>query len=71
MMDFTTTSSERFKSRIENYRQRDLPAWMHHAWWVLHNCVAHPMIGICPVEVAFRFHDYTSRKINLQEEADD
>lgn len=33
-------------------------------WWLVHNCVAHPLIGILPFSMFFRFHDWTSRKIN-------
>lgn len=36
----------------------------HHFWWFVHNCIAHPMIGVCPHEKTFAFHDYTSDKIN-------
>lgn len=40
----------------------------HHFWWLVHNCIAHPMIGFAPIKSTFRFHDYTSDKINLKNE---
>lgn len=43
---------------------RDLPRVKHFVWWLIHNCVAHPIIGVAPVKVAFDFHDWTSRKLN-------
>lgn len=39
---------------------------VHGFWWFVHNCVAHPMIGLCPIKSFFEFHDYTSNKINLK-----
>lgn len=36
----------------------------HRLWWLIHNCVAHPLIGILPYKPFFDFHDYTSAKIN-------
>lgn len=38
----------------------------HYFWWFVHNCIAHPMIGVIPIKTTFRFHDYTSDKINLK-----
>src|SRR5690348_2106646 len=30
----------------------------HHFWWFVHNCIAHPMIGLLPIKKTFSFHDY-------------
>lgn len=57
-------SQQRFKARIEEFKKKALPVAVHHAWWVVHNCVAHPLIGLFPSKPTFDFHDYTSRKIN-------
>jgi len=38
-----------------------LPTLRYRAWWVLHNVVAHPLIGILPCHETFEFHDWTSR----------
>ena len=68
-----TTSEDRFYQRISRFASRSTPVWMHHFWWMTHNCVAHPIIGVVPLvserggDLAFRFHDFTSRKINLEE----
>lgn len=43
---------------------RSLPRVKHFVWWLIHNCVAHPVIGVAPVKPAFDFHDWTSRKLN-------
>lgn len=43
---------------------KELPRVKHYIWWLIHNCVAHPAIGLVPVKVAFDFHDWTSRKLN-------
>lgn len=33
------------------------------AWWVVHNCLAHPAIGFFPKSWAFKFHDWTAEKM--------
>jgi len=43
---------------------RRLPLAQHYAWWLVHNLVAHPAIGIAPIKTTFAFHDWTSRKLN-------
>lgn len=59
-----TTSQERFHQRVEKYRAKDAPLFLHHWWWFVHNVVAHPLIGVAPSKPTFQFHDFTSRKIN-------
>jgi hypothetical protein len=36
----------------------------HAFFWWLHNTVAHPLIGVFPFRFAFKFHDWTSRKLH-------
>ena len=57
-------SEERFHERIKVYDARRTPRVSHHFWWFVHNCVAHPLIGMAPLKFAFDFHDWTSKKIN-------
>ena len=39
--------------------------WAAHTfWWVIHNVVAHPLIGVLPLRPAFKFHDWTSYKMH-------
>jgi len=42
------------------------PGLRHHALWLLHNCVAHPLLalGAQPSEHAISFHELTSRWLN-------
>lgn len=47
-----------------NINPKNLPRVQHHFWWLLHNLVAHPAIGLVPVKATFDFHDWTSRKLN-------
>lgn len=60
------TSAGRFKLRIqEHFVDKGKSVWLHHFWWVVHNAVAHPLIAVLPVAMwTFKFHDYTSDKIN-------
>ena len=38
----------------------------HVLWWLLHNCVAHPMLGMVPGAPTVRFHDWSSDRLNLR-----
>jgi hypothetical protein len=40
----------------------------HQAWWVVHNCVAHPLLGVAPTKPALWFHDWTARYLNRYRE---
>lgn len=59
MFDFSdeTGSQERFIRREQDHRRTDLPIIRHRMWWLVHNLIAHPLIGILPVQFAFNFHD--------------
>lgn len=52
-------SQERYQRR-----QKIVPWSKHTVWWFVHNCIAHPLIGILPVRTAFRFHDWTSLRMH-------
>lgn len=52
-------SQERY---IERRKKRP---WVAHTfWWVVHNAVAHVLIGFLPLKPFFTFHDYTSRRLH-------
>jgi hypothetical protein len=34
-----------------------------HAWWLLHNLVAHALLAVTPTRRVVAFHDWTSRKL--------
>ena len=59
-----TGAEQRFESRVSIFKKEDKPVYKHHFWWFVHNCIAHPMIGIYPCKKTFDFHDWTSKKIN-------
>lgn len=59
-----TGSEERFEKRVEEFKKESKPVYKHHGWWFVHNCIAHPFIGILPCKASFDFHDWTSKKIN-------
>ena len=58
-------SEERYHERLEKHDDTYGSRRRHHFWWILHNCLAHFLIGIFPIKIFFQFHDYTARKINL------
>lgn len=61
----STGSADRFPIRVENFRKKRkvLPVLQHGFWWFIHNCITHPLIGICPIKPLFQFHDWTSVKL--------
>lgn len=59
-----TGAEQRFEGRVAVFQKENKPVYKHHFWWFVHNCVAHPMIGIWPSKKTFDFHDWTSKKIN-------
>ena len=34
-------------------------------YWIMHNCISHPLIGLFPVKLFFDFHDETAKKMNV------
>ncbi len=62
----TSTSVARYDHRVERWRMetRFLPGARHHAWWLLHNVVSHPLLGISTGNFALWLHDWTSQHLN-------
>lgn len=67
-----STAGERFDVRLHAFRRRcrvrhlRFPALRHHFWWVLHNVIVHPLIGLFPSKLAVRAHTVTSDGLNLR-----
>ena len=59
----------RYTARIEKFEKdgRPMPRLRHHALWLLHNCVAHPLLAVTGKNVqplAVEFHELTSQWLN-------
>ncbi len=37
------------------------PEMKTYLWGLLHNCIAHPLMGAIPCRWTFAFHDWSSR----------
>jgi hypothetical protein len=61
--DGSETRHEERKATFEKVYER-FPQARYYFWWVIHNCISHPLIGVLPVRRAFSFHDFTSRKMH-------
>ena len=61
-------SEGRYPARQEKFvdKNKKAPYAQHRAWWMIHNCVAHLMIGVWPCHTTFKFHDWTSQKLNAE-----
>ncbi len=35
----------------------------HAGWWLFHNLVAHPLIGMLPIQATFDLHDWSAEKM--------
>jgi hypothetical protein len=59
-------SEERFHDRKRLFKKafNDLPLTRYYFWWLIHNCISHPLIGILPIKPLFDFHDWTSSKMH-------
>lgn len=59
-------SEGRYFQRIEKFRARGdrFPRLKHYCWWVLHNIGAHGLLAVYPCRWTFRFHDWTSIRLN-------
>ena len=56
-------SEQRFHRIIEKLKNKNNGVYKYRFWWIVHNCLAHFMIGIFPCKFSFKFRDYTSKKI--------
>jgi hypothetical protein len=59
-------SEGRYAARIEKFKVQGkrFPRLQHYAWWFVHNIFAHGWLAIWPCRKSFRFHDWTSIKLN-------
>lgn len=44
-----------------------MPLFRHHLWWLLHNCISHPLLGVFPTKGMVWFHDWTSQHLNCRD----
>lgn len=61
-------SAGRYEARIKKFEATGsrYPRIVHYFWWVLHNVGAHGFLAVAPCKYAFRFHDWSSKKLNAQ-----
>jgi len=62
-------SYSRYEHRKEKWKYvsgKKFPLLRYRFWWMTHNLIAHNLIGVFPFQVFFKFHDYTSNKLNLK-----
>ena len=64
------TSKERYVKRVQRFvddadDEEKYPKLTHHLLWLIHNCIAHPMLGLFPGYYTVQFHNLTSNWLNL------
>lgn len=57
---------ERYWFRVSRWRKSGVsfPEARHRFWWLLHNLVAHVLLGVLPCSATVWFHDWTSKELN-------
>lgn len=63
------SAAARYQQRTEKFRARfgDAGPALHRLAWLVHNCVAHPAIGLAPSLMTRALHDRTADVLNLAE----
>ena len=61
-----STSDNRYAHRLAIWKMSGVsfPGLRHHGWWLLHNLVAHPLLGVLTGPWFVWFHDWTSQHLN-------
>ena len=64
--DGSSPCERRYRHRIVKFIQdgRPLPKVRHLGYWLLHNCVAHPLLGLFPGWKTTQVHELTSLWLN-------
>jgi len=60
-------AKKRYDDRLQLFVSRGghVPRLRHHLLWMLHNCVAHPLLTV-PTHTAVEFHELTSQWLNAK-----
>lgn len=61
-----SSSAERFAHRLKLFKRdrRAFPRTRHFFYWLVHNLIAHPLLGLFPSKLTVRFHSVTSNWLN-------
>ncbi len=61
-------SEVRYHYRRNKWKEKKklFPLSRHNFWWVIHNCISHPLLGVNPSDKTIWFHDWTSKKLNIK-----
>lgn len=47
------------------YKVNFCPILRYRIWWIIHNCIIHPILGFLPIKPIVFAHDWTSMRLNL------
>jgi hypothetical protein len=66
VVEKTYGSLERYQDRLKAFRDdlQPYPRLRHQVLWLVHNCIAHPILAVYPKIAAVEFHDLTSQWLN-------
>lgn len=68
-LEYTPSSYQRDQDRRFDwfYDVSFLPIIRYRIWWLIHNCMVHPMLAILPIRLVLFAHDWTGYKLNRLE----
>lgn len=68
MTERPTGSHARYLRRILLWKEhtRRFPRVRHAFWWVVHNTLSHPILGLLPCCLTVWFHDWTAKHLNVR-----
>lgn len=61
-----STSAGRYAHRLDVWKESGVlfPRTRYHGWWLIHNVVSHPLLGVSHGPRVVWFHDWTSQYLN-------
>lgn len=68
VVDAAERAEDRYRHRAWRYQERYgvvAGPLLHRLAWLVHNCIAHPVLGVAPSALAVKLHDKTADVLNL------
>jgi hypothetical protein len=65
--DYTSHKLNLRYQRDGGFQRSTPPVVARWGWWILHNVLAHILIGIAPCAVTFAFHDYSAAQMQVED----
>lgn len=61
----TYTPKTGVSKRLERLLIFKQPLIQNRIWWLVHNSIVHMLIGVLPIRIMFKLHDWSAKKMNV------